>query len=448
MAKIRKKDTGEKGNRGEFGSVTRQDAKVAVEEPSDPPLHDHRADRDEILAKYQVEPEDLPGFVTAWDERFAVLDEPAPLTPATVCDEVIDGHPLGRLRGGPTLETARQAADRDSLFDPSAHGLADDDLVVEIYTRNGGGNREHYDEDDDDPSSTASVMESFPQHPNYITDWDDDFDSTYATILLRVPDSHVKRAIRATSDTPSQELEHRQSRALQEIRAMRRGETAPWSILAEEEAVSAKNLELRNARRNAMDTWERDRIETEMAAERSIVNAMDAGESVPEFPGTVQVTTDRGQSTRVGHANVQRSINTVRSAEAELERMQRLHTSAENVADPELREWLIGERPEQSYNATEGRGRSKRTVRKTYRPKPELLEKLESARRADKIADGARTELQSIRDHLESHRDRMAADRAARQNVARIDAELWGLGWNGEGETPQRPVSHVDAPWR
>lgn len=446
MAKIRKKDTGERGNRGEFGSVTRQDAEVGVEEPIDPPLHDHRADRDEILAKYQVEPEDLPGFVTAWDERFAVLDEPAPLTPATVCDEVIDGHPLGRLRGGPTLETARQAADRDSLFDPSAHGLADDDLVVEIYTRNGGGNREHYDEDDD-PSSPASVMESFPQHPNYITDWDDDFDSTYATILLRVPDSHVKRAIRATSDTPSQELEHRQNRALQEIRAMRRGETAPWSILAEEDAVSAKTLELRDARRNVMSSWERDRLETAMAAEQSIVTAMDSGESVPEFPHPIEVTNDRGRSIRMGRAEVQRRINDVHYAEAELARTQRLHTAAENVADPELREWLVGERPEQSYNVTEGRGRSKRTVRKTYRPKPELVQKLEMAQRVDKNADGHRKELHSIRDNLETHRARMAADHAARQESSRIDGELWALGWNGEGECPQRPARSDNDEW-
>ncbi len=48
---------------------------------------------------------------------------------------------------------------------------------IHIYTRVGGGNRaEGYGE------------EELYKHPNYLTTWDDDFDSTYATYSFSVPD--------------------------------------------------------------------------------------------------------------------------------------------------------------------------------------------------------------------------------------------------------------------
>ena len=43
---------------------------------------------------------------------------------------------------------------------------------VILYTRNGGGNRPDY----------LDVFDNLSTHPNYIKDYDDDFDSTYAYI--------------------------------------------------------------------------------------------------------------------------------------------------------------------------------------------------------------------------------------------------------------------------
>lgn len=51
-----------------------------------------------------------------------------------------------------------------------------------LYTRNGGGNRDYYD----------WVFELLSDHPLYITDYDDDFDSTYAYIEFKAPDSIIK----------------------------------------------------------------------------------------------------------------------------------------------------------------------------------------------------------------------------------------------------------------
>ena len=70
------------------------------------------------------------------------------------------------------------------------------DKIV-IYTRNGGGNRDHwdflyeeYDEGEDCPCPGCIIEYKLPEHPNYITDYDDDFDCTYAYIEFSIPDKY------------------------------------------------------------------------------------------------------------------------------------------------------------------------------------------------------------------------------------------------------------------
>lgn len=63
-----------------------------------------------------------------------------------------------------------------------------------IYTRNGGGNREDYED----------VFDVLSKHPNYICDYDDDFDCTYASIEFSVPDKFIvltKEFVRQGVDT-------------------------------------------------------------------------------------------------------------------------------------------------------------------------------------------------------------------------------------------------------
>lgn len=52
-------------------------------------------------------------------------------------------------------------------------------LEIHIFTRNGGGNRDDYED----------VTETLRAHANYLRDWDDDFDCTYATYAFAVPDA-------------------------------------------------------------------------------------------------------------------------------------------------------------------------------------------------------------------------------------------------------------------
>lgn len=57
-------------------------------------------------------------------------------------------------------------------------------LVIVIYTRNGGGNREAYED----------VTSALQDHEEYITDYDDDFDNTYASYVFSVPEKFKETA--------------------------------------------------------------------------------------------------------------------------------------------------------------------------------------------------------------------------------------------------------------
>jgi hypothetical protein len=63
---------------------------------------------------------------------------------------------------------------RDCYLQKNVHG----DLRIVIFTRNGGGNRDDY----------AGTTESLQAHPEYVEDFDDEFDSTYASYVFKVPE--------------------------------------------------------------------------------------------------------------------------------------------------------------------------------------------------------------------------------------------------------------------
>jgi hypothetical protein len=52
---------------------------------------------------------------------------------------------------------------------------------IVVFTRNGGGNREDY----------QGVTDELQAHPNYLRDYDDDFDCTYASYEFSVPEKYA-----------------------------------------------------------------------------------------------------------------------------------------------------------------------------------------------------------------------------------------------------------------
>lgn len=78
--------------------------------------------------------------------------------------------------------------------------LEDDGTKIVLFTRNGGGNRVCWKEVDgrgkcdennvEELCPGCVITKHLPKHPNYITDYDDSYDSTYAFIEFSVPEKY------------------------------------------------------------------------------------------------------------------------------------------------------------------------------------------------------------------------------------------------------------------
>lgn len=70
------------------------------------------------------------------------------------------------------------------------------DTRIVIFTRNGGGNREDY-------ADTTATLQA---HPEYVTDYDDDYDSTYASYVFKVPEKFIE-TVKAFSERQDQNVD-------------------------------------------------------------------------------------------------------------------------------------------------------------------------------------------------------------------------------------------------
>ena len=63
---------------------------------------------------------------------------------------------------------------------------------IAVYTRGGGGNRECYCANGGHPHEDGCVVptqDALREHPCYLRDDDDEFDSTYATFYFKIPEN-------------------------------------------------------------------------------------------------------------------------------------------------------------------------------------------------------------------------------------------------------------------
>lgn len=79
-----------------------------------------------------------------------------------------------------------------------------------LYTRNGGGNREDY----------WYVFDLLRKHPNYISDYDDDFDCTYAYIAFSVPEEFKKALDDLVNESEIETISDKFNRIQKEMESM------------------------------------------------------------------------------------------------------------------------------------------------------------------------------------------------------------------------------------
>ena len=62
--------------------------------------------------------------------------------------------------------------------------LNEDGTNIIVYTRCGGGNRDYYED----------VFSEMEKHPEYVKNYDDDYDCTYAYFVFNIPEKFRKQA--------------------------------------------------------------------------------------------------------------------------------------------------------------------------------------------------------------------------------------------------------------
>lgn len=81
-----------------------------------------------------------------------------------------------------------------------------DGTKIILLTRNGGGNRADY------------FPEGIRKHPNYLTDYDDSFDSTYAYIEFSVPERFEEALKKVATGKEPETLAEKFSRAVKDLK--------------------------------------------------------------------------------------------------------------------------------------------------------------------------------------------------------------------------------------
>jgi uncharacterized protein YhaN len=119
--------------------------------------------------------------------------------------------------------------------------------------------------------------------------------------------------------------------------------------------------------------------------------------------------------------------------------------------DSPLRQHLIGEQADRTYTTTEGTGRRKRKVTRTYTPKTPFQQQVSTARdsleRTTATMEATQAKLAAMQEVVdEAERLRSEREKAAHE----FDQREWRLGWTGDPhrlpprtEQAQMPVGWV-----
>ena len=410
---------------------------------------EHLARLDDVLARHGLRSEDVPGLEEAWDDRYAKLSSERPVSAPEYAEKMLGNPDWGRHRGGPYIVVEDGDVDdgyrqvwSDSDFEE------DTPLLVQVHTRNGGGNREHYHDSDDDyeDGCTACATDTLQQHPLHVTDFDNDFDSTYADFVFKVPGQHRAPLIEALHHNKDA-LEWGKADA--EVRAFESEKIAPWNLLAADGEAEKIAAETKAARADQLSDYLRDREREQLGRESDLLTAATTGQVAAGKENLrIEITEPKEGSTYpkrhvFSMRQVAKNGAEYLAAKEKAAQLARLRTEIETSVSPELREYLIGDLPEKSYTTTEGTGRKKRSVTRTYTPetpfrKDEHDTERDVTRYGEQVAEATTVLSRSI----EGHKARLEADaRASELLGGELADRSWALGWTGkDGDLPPRPA--------
>jgi len=351
---------------------------------------------DAALAAYSLTRDDLPGIDEAWGMHFAGTDQPLPETADAVlmrlCPKV--------------LEWADFAID-DVI--PRSDGT----LVVEIDG--------HVEEDAERYYSSDRFELNANEAREFLAARENDAERRRLAMLRR------------------------------EAEAYTAGERPAWWLLATEPRVSTRFENAGRELSHATDA--KSHLEEHLVQIELLQTALDTATPVSDsdakrfrpavgYAAGIAPLDRTGFSYKDDGAVRVGTVNDIANDLAEYgpkhTRLQEALDAAHALPDGALREFLIGERPKRTYDALEGTGRKKRTVKKSYIPVSDLVSEHRSATEGFTRAAARRDEqsktLRALRRAGNAALKEAEKRRAAAEKQV---AAIWSEGWPHKKGAPE-----------
>lgn len=351
---------------------------------------------DAALAAYSLTADDLPGIDVAWAARFADTDQPLP--------ETADAA-LTRLRP--------QVLDWEDF--------AIDDVI---------------------PRSDGSLVVEIDGHVK------EDGERFYSSDRFELTAGEARELLAAREN----DVERRRLALLRrEAEVFAQGDQPAWWLLATDPHVSSR---FENAGRElSRATGTKTHLEEHLAQIELLQTALDTATPLSDpdakrfrpavgYAAGVAPLDRTGFSFKDDGAVRVGTVNDIAKTLAEYgpkqTRLQEALDAAHALPDGALREFLIGTRPERTYDTSEGTGRKKRTVKKSYTPVSDLVSEHRSATEGFTRASARRDEQSKTLRALRRAGNAALKDAEKRRAVAEKQVSaIWSEGWPHKKGAPE-----------
>lgn len=359
-------------------------------------------------------------FSEHWAERFAELIALGDATAFVSSPEsILDLWPE-RAKGS-WFFTSKNAkgADTDAGFEAEP-GV----IYALLHTRQGAGNREDYEVNIDELKS----------HPDFLGDYEDFSDSTYANFVYRTDLTSTDLA-RFAEERRHAATVFKQKDLIARINS---GDLAPWVILSSAEELEGNLASLTEAK-NSLLSAERSANSEQLDLATAVLTLgqhLLLGEPA-DVDAVIGSTTDRELQAQLSirdyFFNFASGARSASQANAELRLNETLVSEAETLPEGSaLRDHLLGDRGQMSYMATEKQGRRNVQVKKTVERGSLLGSELKTASRTAKAhLDSLRKALETLEARWTELNDLQLKVDSLTADIPEREAVLWAAGWPG-----------------
>lgn len=432
---------------------TREEAQKAFESSQGNQIASARKKpRESVLEGTTIDASNIPdingvSFAKAWKEKFKKLTDynSGKLTIENSYPESLLSNPVNAVRERGSYFESKEDFIKEHgdyfTLDPKT------EYLVVVSARQGGGNRDCYCELDYGESNPqheeyclAENNEEISYHPDFLTDVDDDFDSTYNYFYF--DNGITRKDVEKVQKNEEKALEINRLERLKE--SIKRGENPAWIINASEDEAKIiddykqAQYSIKHKREDAVKAQEE--LKELNKIQKNISNEKLTDDDIKTIENLV------GRFNYREHLSTydKSSFNGYLEAKKKIEDLNVMKKEASSLQeDSPLRKFLLEDRGSISFNATEGKGRNKRTVLKTVHQGSLFDKEMKEAQGNVKSRkEGHDKVVNKVNNLVKARKSKVDDYVNEKDKVNKLRNTAWAAGWPGnKKDVPEPPES-------